>query len=271
MKVARVPTGEEPGHATSVWPILVAASATLLLVALTLRPLWGLVMVLPLVASALGWTRENMRHHSGRAHAAATASGGYPRVVAPPPETRRTSWWWGTLFLVVTEALLFLAALLSLTAHHVLHDPQAPARFRGLNTPLALAASVVLWSSGIAAWYAGRALRRGWMRRFHGALLVILALGALFLGYQAREYALAFRDGFTVASGPAGSIFYAVTGLHGLHVLAGLVVLALLLVHSLLGGIRADRRGPAEAALLYWHFVDAVWVVVYLVLYVKVL
>lgn len=249
----------------------VAVTATLLVVALTFWPYWGFFASLPLVACSVLWARENMRHHAGRAHAAATPVGEYPRLVRPLVEDAHSKWWWGTMFLIVTEALLFVAGLLSLTAHPVLHDPNAPEHFRNLNTPLALVASLVLWSSGATTTMAQWKLKKGNVRAFRWWLVGTLVLATVFLGWQANEYWRDVHDGFTVASGAAGSIFYALTGLHGLHVLAGMLVLLLIIIHAATGGFTRERKSPAEAAMAYWHFVEAIWIAIYGILYLKLL
>jgi heme/copper-type cytochrome/quinol oxidase subunit 3 len=270
--VATVPVTREQAEETSVWPFGLALGMSILVVGLSLSPWLVALGVLVTLASTAGWVRENMRHHLGVATGAA-APGAYPRTVLPDPEQEegRSKWWWGTLWLIVTESGLFVAALLTLTAHHVLHDPSAPAPFRELNTVRALVASLVLWSSGGTAYLAMRALRRGKLARFQWLMAATILLGLAFLGYQAHEYLSLAREGFTLSSGAAASIFFVTTGLHGAHVLGGVVILAVVMLHAARGGIRPQRRAPAEAATLYWHFVDAVWIAIYGILYLKLL
>lgn len=96
-----------------------------------------------------------------------------------------------------------------------------------------------------------------------GRLGTTIALGAVFLAGQAYEYAELARDGLTASTDAFATTFFTITGFHGLHVAAGLVMLGAVYVRRGRWG-----PGPAEAVSYYWHFVDAVWVLVFLTLYV---
>jgi heme/copper-type cytochrome/quinol oxidase subunit 3 len=96
------------------------------------------------------------------------------------------------------------------------------------------------------------------------AITVLLGLG--FLGMKALEYAGEMRHGFLPSSGIFWSFYYGLTGLHALHVLAGIVVNFVLWIHALRGSL--PRRGHrVEYAGLYWHFVDIVWIFLFPLLY----
>lgn len=123
---------------------------------------------------------------------------------------------------------------------------------------------ILLSSSGTIAWAVGRAWaddRRGVLR----GLAVTLGLGAIFLVIQAWEFT---HNGFGLADGIFGSTFYTLTGFHGAHVLAGLVGIAVVLNRARLGLVDREHGTPAEAVSYYWHFVDAVWLTLFLTLYV---
>ena len=96
-----------------------------------------------------------------------------------------------------------------------------------------------------------------------GKLGATIVLGLLFLGGQAYEYAQLSADGLTASTDVFATLFFTITGFHGLHVAVGVLMLATV-------WLRRDRydEGPAEAVACYWHFVDAVWVLVFLTLYV---
>jgi heme/copper-type cytochrome/quinol oxidase subunit 3 len=104
------------------------------------------------------------------------------------------------------------------------------------------------------------------VRRSPGWLALTAALGAVFLGGQGLEYARLLGAGLGPGSELFGTTFFTLTGLHALHVLVGLVLLGTLFLAA---SARPRRVGPAawEAIGLYWHFVDAVWVVVFSVVY----
>ncbi len=124
--------------------------------------------------------------------------------------------------------------------------------------------SVVLLSSGLTMHGAHESIRRGGTDVLRGGIVVTMILGAAFLGGQAWEYTHA---GFGLSSGLMGTAFFTLTGFHGAHVLAGLIFLALVLIRAGRGHYTSERHLGVEASALYWHFVDAVWVVLFTVLY----
>jgi cytochrome c oxidase subunit 3/cytochrome o ubiquinol oxidase subunit 3 len=98
---------------------------------------------------------------------------------------------------------------------------------------------------------------------------VTIVLGAVFLAGTGREwYGLIVGHGLTIGTNLFGSKFYALIGLHASHVIIGLVMLSLLCVFAFSGALRWEHVERAELVSWYWHFVDAVWVVVFTVVYV---
>jgi cytochrome c oxidase subunit 3 len=129
--------------------------------------------------------------------------------------------------------------------------------------------TVCLLSSSVTIAFALRALRSGDARRAGGWFLLTAALGAVFLAGTAREWhRLIVGHGLTISTNLFGTTFYSLVGLHASHVTIGLVILTLLCVSALRGALRGERVERAEIASWYWHFVDAVWVVVFTVVYV---
>ncbi|NHN62063.1 heme-copper oxidase subunit III [Haloarcula sp. JP-Z28] len=131
-----------------------------------------------------------------------------------------------------------------------------------INTALLLASSVTLH-------YGHEALEGGDRRRFLGLLGVTLALGVVFLGGQVYEYyEFVAVEGFGIGSGAFGSAFYGLTGLHGLHVALGVLLLAIAFGRALRGHYAPERDTAIRTTSLYWHFVDLVWLFLVVVLYV---
>ncbi len=131
-----------------------------------------------------------------------------------------------------------------------------------VNTALLLASSVTLH-------FAHEAIREGDRNRFIGLLTATLLLGVVFIGGQVFEYyEFIVHHGFTLTSGVFASAFYGLTGLHGLHVSMGAVLLAIVLFRAFQGQYSADRHVSVTTVSMYWHFVDAVWVFLVIVLYV---
>jgi len=98
--------------------------------------------------------------------------------------------------------------------------------------------------------------------------LATLLLGVVFIGGQVYEYyEFIVHSNFTVTSGLFGSAFYGLTGLHGLHVSLGGVLLALVTIRALAGQYSAERHVSVSTVSMYWHFVDAVWIFLVVVLY----
>jgi cytochrome c oxidase subunit 3 len=128
----------------------------------------------------------------------------------------------------------------------------------GLNTLVLLSSSVTMqFASGRIARGDARGLRRG--------LTATLVLGAIFIAVQAFEFA---TNGFGPSDGIFGSTFYSLTGFHGAHVLAGLLLIGAVANRARLGLITGARHTAVEAAAYYWHFVDVVWVCLFLTVYV---
>jgi cytochrome c oxidase subunit 3 len=100
------------------------------------------------------------------------------------------------------------------------------------------------------------------MRRW---ILLSFVLGAAFLGFEMHEW---LTVPFAIATDSYGSIFFTLTGFHGLHVLAGLTIMLVVLGRSVAGAYGADRHAGVEVLTYYWHFVDVVWVGVFLTIFV---
>jgi cytochrome c oxidase subunit 3 len=144
-----------------------------------------------------------------------------------------------------------------------------PSELPPLLGSLVLANTLLLVASSFTLHYAHEALVAGRRRRFLGALGVTTLLGVVFLAGQAAEYAeFVAEEGFTLASGAYASAFYGLTGLHGLHVALGVLLLAIALWRALGGQFDAERDTAVRTASLYWHFVDVVWLVLVVALYV---
>jgi len=94
-------------------------------------------------------------------------------------------------------------------------------------------------------------------------------LGAIFLAGTALEWKkLIYQDGLTISTNLFGTTFYSLVGLHASHVIIGLTMLSFVLIFALTGKLKREHSRQVEVLSLYWHFVDAVWVVVFTVVYV---
>jgi cytochrome c oxidase subunit 3 len=168
----------------------------------------------------------------------------------------------GTVVWLASELMFFsglFAAWFTLRAN----SSQWPPHGVELSTVRTACATAVLLASSITMHMAVVAAHREDRRASVRWLVVTVAMGAVFLANQAWEYAEA---PFHIGTNAYGSIFYLMTGFHGLHVLGGLVFL--LAIGGVIGGrSRAPAARTVEVAAAYWHFVDAVWVAMFTVVY----
>jgi heme/copper-type cytochrome/quinol oxidase subunit 3 len=135
-----------------------------------------------------------------------------------------------------------------------------------LNFNLALLNTFLLLTSSLTVVMAFAAVEEKDFRRVAHWLGLTVLLGLGFLGVKAIEYTAEINHGFTPASGIFWSFYYGMTGLHALHVLAGIVVNAVLWIAALRGQL-GDHAHRVELAGLYWHFVDIVWIFLFPLLY----
>jgi len=178
--------------------------------------------------------------------------------------------WWGMVWLIATEATLFAMIIVSYWYLRFRSAPVWPPD--GIAKPelaLPLLMSVILWSSSIPVHLADRAIRHGRMRTLRLGLLVGWILGATFLALQVTvEYPRVLEE-FTPRTNAYGSLFFTLTGLHGLHVLAGLAFSAWVQVRAWAGAFDARRHVSVQNFAMYWHFVDVVWLFVLSTIYLS--
>jgi cytochrome c oxidase subunit 3 len=171
----------------------------------------------------------------------------------------------GFVIFLLSESVIFLAffsgyAVLKLNATDWL-----PSGVEGLEWQTPLVNSVVLISSSGTIYLAEWFKHRGSLLGFRALWLLTMAMGAYFLWGQAQEWqSLSF--GFT--DGTFGGTFYLLTGFHGLHVATGVLLMALMLVKSFLPGNYEGGEQGVVATSLFWHFVDVIWIALFLLLYV---
>lgn len=128
--------------------------------------------------------------------------------------------------------------------------------------------TLILLTSGITVTIAHHALRAGERRKLLVFLGATVALGVLFLYYQATEYYHAYHElGLTLGSGIYGSTFFMLTGFHGMHVTLGTIMLLVILLRSMSGHFTAERHFAFEGVAWYWHFVDVVWLLLFVFVY----
>jgi len=129
-------------------------------------------------------------------------------------------------------------------------------------------ASICLWLSSVTMHWSVVALHKNKKSTFILFWLLTFVLGAIFLGATAREWHhLIVDEGFTIQTNLFGTTYYSLVGLHASHVTFGLIALFIVGLFGLAGKVTTEHSDRCEVIALYWHFVDAVWVVVFTVVY----
>lgn len=141
-------------------------------------------------------------------------------------------------------------------------QPRLPLLLTGLNTLCLLASSVTMARATRALW-------RGDLARLRRGLALSAGLGAVFLMVQGYEWARLIGFGLRVSSGAYGGTFYTLIGAHGAHVLGALAWLTTVLVGVRAGRLGPNRPMPVAVCAMYWHYVVALWPILYLLVYLS--
>lgn len=172
---------------------------------------------------------------------------------------------YGMIFFIASE-VMFFAAFFAAYFYLRGHNPVwPPANIATLTLDLPTINTLLLLTSGVTITFAHHALLHD--NRDRAILFTTLTwqLGVIFLACQAFEY---HHASYTISSGVYGSVFYMLTGFHGFHVLLGSVMLMLLTARLMKGDFTGKNHFYFEAAAWYWHFVDVVWIGLFLFIYV---
>ena len=175
----------------------------------------------------------------------------------------------GMVLFIASEIMLFgglFAAFFYVQNQATTWPPSGVEHVAGWELPAIL--SAILISSSITAHIGILGLKAGNQNLFKLGILLSVVLGSVFIGGQIYEWFDLMDHGLTAESGVYGSTFYLITGFHGAHVIAGLAMLAVVFVRATQNDFTPRRHLFADAAVLYWHFVDVVWIFVFSLVYV---
>lgn len=168
-----------------------------------------------------------------------------------------------TLFIVLAaESVFFLTALVAYAALRDQVNWNLPHTFTRLIIPLANTAVLLL--SAVMARLCVRLIHQDKEGSLRNTLLITLSLGLVFVAGQIYEFSHA---GLHIDDASFGGVFFTLMGFHAVHVLAGVVFLALILIRANLGDFTADHYEPVELGAWFWYYVTAVWVVLFTGLY----
>ncbi len=175
----------------------------------------------------------------------------------------------GMLTFIVSESAFFALLILAYVFYNA-YLKSGPTAASTLNVGLTGLFTACLLGSSYTMWRGERSLQAGNLVGWRGWLVLTMVLGLVFLVGQGHEYYdLMFHQHVVINTNLFGTTFFTLTGFHGLHVGVGLILLAVMLVMTLRGDFQSGRTEPAHAAALYWHFVDAVWLAVFSVVYLR--
>jgi cytochrome c oxidase subunit 3 len=193
----------------------------------------------------------------------------------------------GMLLFITSEVMFFaglFAAYFSIRAGYteavngVATHMWPPPAYAGLLNPLRLTtpggalnvilpATLILIASSVTCQIGVRAIRRDDRRGFLRAFAITLGMGVTFLLLQAFDYSVLMHEGLTMGATTFGTTYFTLTGFHGAHVFGGVLMLGVVVYRGMAGQFSARHHDMVEAASLYWHFVDVVWILLFSILY----
>jgi len=172
----------------------------------------------------------------------------------------------GMACLIIGESAIFTIFVVAYL-FYVGKSLSGPTPREVLETPILFTACLL--SSSLTIHFAGRALERGARGAFVALLLATITLGGAFLFGTGREwYRLIYEHGLTICTNLFGTTYYSLVGLHAFHVIVGLVLMTIVALFAIVGYVGREHSFRIDVIALYWHFVDAVWIVVFTVVYV---
>jgi cytochrome c oxidase subunit III len=171
----------------------------------------------------------------------------------------------GMLLFIISEIMVFGAFFTAYFFIRVVGGADWPAEGTELPKLIALVNTCILVSSSLTMHWALEGAKHGNRFALQAGITTTFLLGATFLFIQINEYV---HIGFSPQDHAQGTIFYGLTGLHGAHVFIGLTLLALVVVRAFRGHFTPAEHRGVEVPGIYWHFVDVMWVIVYLSVYI---
>ncbi len=175
------------------------------------------------------------------------------------------------MMLFIASEVMFFAALFAAYFNAKATLPVFPPEGTEFLDPwgLPIIGTVILLLSSVTMQWGTSRIRQGDRTGLNRAVIVTLVLGLVFLGIQAYDYyELIVHHDFGIDSGVYGTLFFTMTGFHGAHVLGGVIGLAVILSRGLAGQFTKQHHVAVEAVHYYWHFVDVVWVLLFLTIYI---
>jgi cytochrome c oxidase subunit 3 len=165
---------------------------------------------------------------------------------------------------LLSESVVFISFFVTYTILRLKNPLWFPPGVSGLDIPGAALNTVILVTSSGVIYLAEKALKRHRLIQFRRLWLSTALMGIIFLIFQAMEWQ---NMPFGMGDGAAGATFYLLTGFHGLHVFTGVILLLLMYRRSLIPDNYVGGHGGVGAVSLFWHFVDVIWIILFVLLY----
>jgi cytochrome c oxidase subunit III len=171
----------------------------------------------------------------------------------------------GMACLIIAESAIFTIFVVAYL-FYIGKSLTGPTPREVLETPIFF--TICLLSSSLTIHFAGKLLQSGSRAGFLGLWSFTILLGGLFLFGTGQEWhRLIYEHGLTISTNLFGTTYYSLVGLHAFHVTAGMIMLVIVAIFAVAGRVGTEHSRRVETLSLYWHFVDAVWVVVFTVVY----
>ncbi|MEB3218540.1 MAG: heme-copper oxidase subunit III [Nostocales cyanobacterium 94392] len=171
----------------------------------------------------------------------------------------------GFIVFLLSESVIFLSFFVGYIVYKTTTTDWLPAGVEGLEVREPAINTVILVSSSFVIYFAERALKNHNVWLFRLFWLLTMAMGSYFLYGQAVEWN---SLEFSFTSGTFGGTFYLLTGFHGLHVFSGVLLQLTMLIRSFIPGNYEKGHFGVDATSLFWHFVDVIWIILFLLLYI---
>ena len=170
------------------------------------------------------------------------------------------------MWLFIFNEIMFFGGFIGLFIAYK-NTPEMAEFHKAFNPVLGIVGTSVLLFSSLMVVLAIVSIQRGSKGGLIGFMLATIVLGAIFLGIQVTEFAMLHSEGFPLAASSATSAFYVMTSFHGLHVLIGVLWAVGVMFVALRNWFSAERYEGVEIFGLYWHFVDIVWIILFMLIY----
>jgi len=170
--------------------------------------------------------------------------------------------------LVFTEVFFFLSLIMAYVYMVYYGDTRSTKELQALHISTTSLFTLVLLGSSLTFYIAERNYLKGNIKQLKTWLIITIILGAIFLVGQGNEYYRLINEQITLGASIFGTNFFTLTGFHGFHVFVGLILISILLTMAFLGDFKDKNSTVIQTIGIYWHFVDAVWIVVFTIVYV---